>query len=148
MHESQAIILFAHGARDPRWKEPLLRIQQLLTTGSTEGSTEGATGGSSQQPDGGSTQHAALRPLRVELAFLERMEPSLTHCVDQLCAAGIGHITVVPVFLGAGGHVQSDLPELLAQCRAQHPQAHIYAKPAVGESQGVLRAIAAYCIQE
>src|ERR1700726_4156817 len=112
----RALILFAHGARDPAWMAPFLRLQTLLQT---------------QQPG-----------LTVKLAFLELMTPDLPQCVAQLLPAGIDDITVVPVFLGQGGHVQRDLPQLMASLRLAYPGLRLYAAAPVGEDADVLNAMA------
>jgi sirohydrochlorin cobaltochelatase len=117
----RALILFAHGARDPAWMAPFLRLQTLLQT---------------QQPG-----------LTVKLAFLELMTPDLPQCVAQLLPAGIDDITVVPVFLGQGGHVQRDLPQLIATLRLAHPDLRLYAAAPVGEDADVLDAMARYCLR-
>jgi hypothetical protein len=57
----------------------------------------------------------------VELAFLELMQPDLPTVVAQQVAAGSRRVTVIPVFLGQGGHVRRDLPQLLEQLRQAHP---------------------------
>jgi sirohydrochlorin cobaltochelatase len=117
----RALILFAHGARDAAWAAPFLRLQELLQ---------------------------ARRPaLVVRLAFLELMAPDLAQCVAQLLSEGIDDVTVVPVFLGQGGHVQRDLPKLLAQLRAAHPGLHLSAAAPVGEDADVLDAMAQYCLR-
>ena len=119
---SSALILFAHGARDPRWAAPFEALQQRL-----------------QQ----------LRPgLPVKLAFLELMSPPLAEVTHELVAAGIQVITVVPVFLGQGGHVRRDLPELLDQLRQQHPQVQFHLTTAVGEDAAVIEAISAFCLAQ
>ncbi len=118
---SRALVLFAHGARDPRWAEPFRRLQQLLRT---------------QQPD-----------LRVELAFLELMEPRLPELVQLLEDGGHTEVTVVPVFFGQGGHLLRDLPLLAEQLRHAHPELTIKIAGAVGEDPQVLQAIARYCIE-
>lgn len=115
------LILFAHGARDPRWAKPFERLQQLAQA---------------QRPD-------AI----VKLAFLELMEPRLPAVVPQLVEAGCQHINVVPVFLGQGGHVLRDLPPLLDEMRAAFPTLTLTVSDAVGESAAVLDAIADYCVQ-
>lgn len=118
---NRALVLFAHGARDPRWAEPFRRLQQLVQT---------------QQPD-----------LRVELAFLELMEPRLPELVQLLEDGGHTEITVVPVFFGQGGHLLRDLPLLAEQLRQAHPELTIKIAGAVGEDPQVLQAIARYCIE-
>ncbi len=116
----QSLILFAHGARDPAWAAPFERLRALT--------------------------RAAMPQASVELAFLELMQPDLPGVVAQQIAAGSQRITVIPVFLGQGGHVRRDLPQLLEQLRQAHPQVEIRTVPAVGEDEAVLQAIAAYCV--
>lgn len=116
----QAIILFAHGARDPNWAAPFLSLQQLI---------------GQQRPQ-----------LLVRLAFLELMQPDLPQLLQQLVADGVNEVSVVPVFLGQGGHVRRDLPALIAQAQQQYPQLAITVAQAVGEQPDVQSAIAEYCI--
>lgn len=129
-HEPQkmagrALILFAHGARDPAWMAPFLRLQNLLQK---------------QQPG-----------LTVKLAFLELMEPNLPQCVEQLQLqsppTAIDDITVVPVFLGQGGHVQRDLPQLVDKLREAYPTLRLSVAAPVGEDAEVLDAMAQYCVR-
>jgi sirohydrochlorin cobaltochelatase len=74
------------------------------------------------------------------------MEPRLPQHVAQLAAQGITSITVVPVFLGQGGHVLRDLPLILEEMRLAHPGMAIRAVGAVGEDPDVLRAMTDYCL--
>ncbi|TFW00790.1 cobalamin biosynthesis protein CbiX [Oxalobacteraceae bacterium OM1] len=116
----RALVLFAHGARDPRWAEPFRRLQSLVQ---------------------------AQRPgTRVELAFLELMSPRLPELVPELMQAGCRTVTVVPVFFGQGGHVLRDLPAMTDELRAAHPELDLRVSPAVGEDADVLAAIARYCL--
>ena len=117
---SPALILFAHGARDPRWAAPFERLQQIAQT---------------QLPE-----------VTVRLAFLELMHPRLPETVAELVGAGCTEVTVVPVFLGQGGHVLRDLPLIVEQLHADHPQLQVKVAQAVGENPEVLGAIASYCI--
>lgn len=111
----QALILFGHGARDARWREPFDRLMQLWQE-----------------------QHPAVL---VQVAFLELMEPHLEEAIGQLVSSGATSIVVVPVFFGQGGHLRQDFPKLLSQCQAQYPQISLSATSAVGESEAVLQAI-------
>jgi sirohydrochlorin cobaltochelatase len=115
-----ALILFAHGARDPRWAGPFERLKALVQA---------------QRPD-----------IAVHLAFLELMSPRLPELVEQLVAAECAAITVVPVFLGQGGHVLRDLPLMVDQLRDAHPQLSLRVAEAVGENADVLDAIARYSV--
>jgi sirohydrochlorin cobaltochelatase len=114
----KAIILFGHGARDSRWREPFDRLAELWRS-----------------------QHAGVP---VELAFLEMMQPSLEEAVFSLSDSGAAKITVVPVFFGQGGHLRNDFPVLLEACREKFPQITLSATLAVGEDEGVLQAIVDY----
>jgi sirohydrochlorin cobaltochelatase len=111
----KAIILFGHGARDIRWREPFERLAALWRT-----------------------QHADIP---VQLAFLEMMEPSLEQASQSLAAMGATQITVVPVFFGQGGHLRNDFPLLLKDCQEKFPQITLSATNAVGEDLAVLQAI-------
>jgi sirohydrochlorin cobaltochelatase len=113
---SQGLILFAHGARDPRWAEPFEAVAQRVRT---------------------------LRPdVDVRLAFLEFMSPSLPDAGDALAAAGCSHVAVQPMFLGTGGHVRKDLPLLLDGLRARHPGTCFTLQTAIGEIPTVMEAMA------
>ena len=111
----KAIILFGHGARDSRWREPFDRLASLWQE---------------RHPD-----------TPVELAFLEMMHPSLEEAVASLSASGATALTIVPVFFGQGGHLRNDFPVLLDECRAKFPSIQLSATPAVGEDLAVLQAI-------
>jgi sirohydrochlorin cobaltochelatase len=52
-------------------------------------------------------------------------------------------VHVLPLFLGAGGHVRKDVPELAAALRAAHPQVGFALHPAIGEHDAVIAAMAA-----
>jgi sirohydrochlorin cobaltochelatase len=110
------LLLFAHGARDPAWARPFERIAEHL--------------------------RAAAPELNVGLAFLELMQPRLGEAADVLVAQGCTQITVVPLFLGAGGHVRRDLPLLLDELRLRHPHLSLRATAAIGEIDSVTQALA------
>jgi sirohydrochlorin cobaltochelatase len=116
----RALILFAHGARAASWAAPFQRLRELTAR---------------QRPD-----------VAVSLAFLELMEPRLPDEAAALVARGVRDITIVPVFLGQGGHLLRDLPLLVEGLRAAHPGVAISTVPAVGEDPGVLAAMASYCL--
>ena len=116
----QALILFAHGARDPRWAAPFERLREIA--------------------------QAALPATEVSLAFLELMSPRLPEAVASLVQNGCTKLSLVPVFLGQGGHVLRALPLLADELRATYPGLQISVAPAVGEDAAVLEAIARYCV--
>jgi sirohydrochlorin cobaltochelatase len=115
-----AIILFAHGARDPEWAQPFRRIKKLLEA---------------RQPG-----------VTVMLAFLEIMPPSLTDAVAQLVQAGHKAVTIAPLFMAQGGHLKNDVPKILDAIRARHPAIELKLLPAIGDVEPVLDAIAAWLV--
>jgi len=117
----RALVLFAHGARSASWAEPFERLRDMTAA---------------RAPD-----------LDVSLAFLELMSPSLQDQLASLAAQGVDDVTVVPVFLGQGGHVLRDLPLILDEMRLEHPGVKIRAVGAVGEDPTVLQAMTDYCIK-
>jgi len=116
---SEALILFAHGARDPDWALPFRAIRDRV---------------------------AALRPdLVVELAFLELMTPRLGAAVDEL-AGRVQRITVAPLFMAQGGHLKQDVPRLLAEIGERHPGVSVALLPPVGEIPAILDAISGWLV--
>ena len=112
----QGLLLFAHGARDPRWAEPFDAVARHVR---------------------------ALEPEAVvQLAFLEFMLPSLRDAGQQLAEAGCDRVDVVPLFLGAGGHVRKDLPALLVNLAAAYPAVAWQLQGAIGERASVIEAMA------
>ena len=53
---------------------------------------------------------------------------------------------VVPVFLGEGGHVRGDLPQLVAAAADAHPGVEFSLAAAIGEHAAVIDAIADVCV--
>ena len=85
-----AIILFAHGSRDPLWHKPIQAVAQRIAERDTQ--------------------------VLVRCAYLELTEPDLLHVAHDLASAGATSISVVPLFLGFGKHAREDLPA----CRTQY----------------------------
>ena len=119
--KKQALILFAHGARAASWAEPFLRLQKLTQESSPE--------------------------LKVELAFLELMQPQLPEVVKSLVDQSYESITITPIFLGQGGHLIRDLPLMVEEIRQQYPDLQIKQVAAAGEDAGVMQAIRDYCLR-
>jgi sirohydrochlorin cobaltochelatase len=86
---------------------------------------------------------AAAPKRRIELAFLELMQPDLEVAVSRLADQGETRIDVVPLFLGTGGHLRVDLPRLVERVRTAHAGLDLRLHPAIGESALVIDAIAA-----
>ena len=103
-----AIIVFAHGSRDPLWRQPIEAVASEISR------RDSAT--------------------RVCCAYLELCPPTLTQAASDLIASGADEIKVFPLFLGVGKHAREDLPLLMAQIRTAHPQIRFCLLPAAGES--------------
>jgi sirohydrochlorin cobaltochelatase len=116
----RGVLLFAHGARDPRWAAPFDDVARRVRE---------------REP-----------ALAVQLAFLEFMTPSLRDAGEMLVGAGCTHVDVIPLFLGAGGHVRKDLPALLAELAAVHPRVQWHLQRAIGELDSVIEAMASAAI--
>ena len=137
--QPQALILFAHGSRDPDWARPLHGLRDAV---------------------------AALCPqLPVTLAFLEFMQPTLTQVIAQLAGESslgqsgapsqplqpleplqplqpLRQLRLVPLFLAQGNHTRRDLAALIAQAQQDHPGLQIEILPALGEVPAVMQALA------
>jgi sirohydrochlorin ferrochelatase len=73
----------------------------------------------------------------IEAAFLELAEPSIEAGLATLAARGARHIVVMPYFLAAGSHVTQDIPEILGEFRAGHPDIRLTLKQHIGSSEGM-----------
>lgn len=107
MHPDHAIVLFAHGSRDPLWRAPIEAVRQHIEA---------------QHP------HAGVR-----CSYLELCRPSLPEAVQELAERGATRITVVPMFLGTGKHAREDLPLLVQALRDSHPGVQFHVQQAIGE---------------
>ena len=116
----RATILFGHGSRDPLWHKPMQAVAE---------------------------RSRQLSPqTQIRCAYLELTEPDLPSCVKELINDGTKKITIVPMFLGVGRHAREDLPMILEQLKADHPEAHFDLQPAVGENQRVIDLLAAIAL--
>lgn len=88
---TQALVLFAHGSRDPRWRQTFERLQAQLMD---------------QLP-----HHKLL------LAYMEMAEPTLDHVVRAAQADGITAFVVLPMFMASGGHLAHDVPNQIEALR-------------------------------
>lgn len=68
----------------------------------------------------------------VRCAFLELTGPTMAEAVDATVEAGAREVVVLPYFLAAGSHVARDIPEIIAERRAAHPQVSFNVLPHLG----------------
>jgi sirohydrochlorin cobaltochelatase len=112
-----ALVLVAHGSRDPGWTRPLQAIAARI---------------------------GQLRPdLDVSLAYLELSPPLPDEPVRAAAQAGAATVFLAPLFLGQGAHARGDMAALAAQLKSDHPRLSIELLPSLGEFEAVLDAAAA-----
>jgi sirohydrochlorin cobaltochelatase len=101
------IILFAHGSRDPQWRAPIEAVAEQIR----------------------------VRRLgtKVCCAYLELCTPTLPEAAVTLITAGATQLRIFPLFLGVGKHAREDLPLLMEQLRAAHPNVAVELLPTAGE---------------
>lgn len=116
------IVLFAHGARDPRWADPFHRLVAKL--------------------------HRRRSDVPVQVAFLEHMEPDLPTAIARLAAKGVDRVTLLPLFMGRGGHLKRDLPHLVARACEAHPGVVVRTTEALGEVDALLEAMTTWVLDE
>ena len=116
-----ALILFAHGARDPEWANPMRRVQSVVRERVTD--------------------------VPVELAFLEFMSPTLPECAAQLIAQGADKVVILPMFIARGGHLKKEVPEMLAVLRCTYPNVEFSLGGAIGEHDTVVQAMAGAALE-
>jgi len=116
-HRIDGMLLFAHGARDPAWAAPFEGVARRIAQ--------------------------AQPAMPMELAYLEFMAPGFEDAATRLIAQGVTRIHIVPMFLGASGHVRRDIPPLIAQLQARHgPSVQWHLHAAIGEQDLVMQAMA------
>lgn len=108
-----AVILFAHGAREPEWARPIENIRDRLRAAGTT----------------------------VELAFLEFMSPTLEEAAARLADKGIETVLIVPLFLAQGAHLKRELPAMVEKIRKRHAKTEFRVTPALGDSPEIVAAI-------
>src|SRR5579862_1309913 len=114
------LVLFAHGARDPRWAEPFEQLRDRV---------------------------AAMAPGQiVVLAFLEHLSPDLPAAVAAMAREGVDRVRVVPLFFGRGGHLREDFPKQLEKARGACPSVSFEVTEAAGENDVVQAALAAFAL--
>lgn len=117
----RAIVLFAHGSRDPQWRLPIEAVAANIRA---------------RQPDSA-----------VCCAYLEMCSPSLPEAAALLVAEGAREVRIFPLFLGVGKHAREDLPLLLTSIRAQHPAVVFTLLPTAGEDERLIALMAKIALE-
>jgi len=69
----------------------------------------------------------------VKLAYMEFVEPTLSTIAEQCAKNGVGKLRVLPIFMAAGAHLATDVPEEVRKIKKRHPQLEVEVLPPIGE---------------
>ncbi|WP_404955035.1 sirohydrochlorin chelatase [Streptomyces sp. 147326] len=115
MSRAPALLVIAHGSRDPR-----------------HAATVHALVGRAR----------ALRPgLRVETAFLDFNTPSVGQALSSLYLSGVRNVVTLPLLLTRAFHAKSDIPAALAESSARLPGLSVRVADVLGPSPLLLSAL-------
>lgn len=111
------LVLLAHGSPDPRWRAPFEELAEHL--------------------------RKTLGDKRVRLAYMEFAAPSLEEVAGELAreAEGQCRLRILPLFMAGGGHVDRDIPALVAALGWKYPEIETEILPPVGEHPKVVAAL-------
>ncbi len=116
-----AILIFAHGSRDPLWRAPVEAVAAAVRA---------------QAPGS-----------HVSCAYLELCTPDLPTAAAQAVEAGATEVRVLPLFFGMGKHAREDLPQLMEQLRQDHPSVSFRLLPTAGEQPRLTALLAELALQ-
>lgn len=107
------LLIVAHGSRKPESNQEIFELTTRLET-----------------------RNAGEFDL-VRCAFMQFASPTFEAQVEEMIANGAETIVVFPYFIGAGSHVKSDIPALVADALARHPGVTIRVTPHLGRVDGI-----------
>lgn len=102
-----ALVLIAHGSRDPAWSAPLEAMAAGL--------------------------QARLPEITVRLAFLEYTVPDPAHVLTELSRTGCRRASIAPLFLGIGAHARADIDAIVTRVSESCPDLALTVLPVLGE---------------
>lgn len=108
----EGVIVLGHGSRRPEANQEIREIAELV-----------------KGIGGGEVHYAAC--------FLQFGEPNLDQVVAEMHQAGIQKITVVPLLLTVGSHIQEDLPALLSEQKKRYPNITFVLSPHLGTDRRI-----------
>ena len=80
-------------------------------------------------------------PWQVRPAFLELVLPDLQSAVQELYAASVNNVIVLPMFLASAGHMKIDVPKLIYRASQRYPGMRFALLPALGDEEAVAVAL-------
>jgi sirohydrochlorin cobaltochelatase len=113
--KKSCLVLLAHGSPDPRWRAPFEKLANQLRSG---------FGGD-----------------RVLLAYMEFVAPSLLDAAEVAVRGGGARLSILPLFMAGGGHVDRDIPVQAEVVRRRFPGLEVRILPPAGEHPKVAAAL-------
>ncbi|SHE49265.1 sirohydrochlorin chelatase [Desulforamulus putei] len=107
----EGIIILGHGSRLPEANQEVFEITEQVK--------------------------AAGREALYETCFLQFGEPDLPRAIEKMNRAGVKKITVIPLLLVVGSHIQADLPALLRQQKKLYPHITFVLAPHLGADRRI-----------
>jgi len=105
--KSSALILIAHGSKDPRWREPFEKLEKGLKADLGEGG--------------------------VYLAYMECAQPTLMDAVKKAVENGAKKIKILPLFLAGGAHIENDIAPKVSNIRKKFSDLEVKLLEPIGE---------------
>ena len=121
MENSSCLILIAHGSKDPRWRSPFERLEKALK--------------------------ADLGNESIFLSYMEFANPTLLEASSRAVRTGAKKITVLPLFMAGGSHVDQDIPPQVAAVRKEFPGVEVELLPPIGEHPKFVQLICQVAIE-
>jgi sirohydrochlorin cobaltochelatase len=119
-------------------------LSRPLAAGATEGLL--LVGHGSRSPESqtemqsiGDQVAVAIPDVAVDVGFLEMTDPPAGPVLDQLVAHGCRRVVVLPLMLLAAGHGKSDVPAVVLEGRARHPQVDLVFASPLGVARELVR---------
>ncbi len=107
-----ALVILAHGSRDPRSAATVHALAKCLRE---------------QRED-----------LRIETSFLDHCPPTPYQIIDKLAADGVEEVVLVPLLLSGAFHARVDVPAVVDEARERHPSLRILAADVLGYDDSLL----------
>ncbi len=77
-------------------------------------------------------------------AFLEISEPAIGEAIEDAVRSGAIRVTVLPLFVHVGNHVERDIPAIVAAARDRHPDLDLVLTGHIGAAPGFIELVATW----
>ena len=78
---------------------------------------------------------------RVEGAFLEIASPSIPEALEKCIRGGATEIFVMPLMFFPGRHVKTDIPRIVQEVKAKHPEVDFHFSSPLCDSPAMVRLV-------